>query len=265
MEDNAPVVRIQGLPFASLGMKEVVSYVAKQLSDMRGGWIVTPNLDILRRWSYHREFRDLVKPTSIFTADGMSIIWLSKLLGTPLPERVAGSDLFLEICDVCAQNDWSVFFLGGNPGAADGAKLEMEKRFPGLRVVGVHCPPFGFEHNDFMIKEIIDKLSVSQPRFVFVGLGCPKQEELIAKLRPIFPSTWWAGIGITFSFVCGDVHRAPMWMRSMGFEWLHRLIQEPTRLFHRYIINDGPFLMRAGFSCIVQRLNNTQIEVRQKS
>jgi N-acetylglucosaminyldiphosphoundecaprenol N-acetyl-beta-D-mannosaminyltransferase len=250
-----PVVRIEGLPFAALGMREVVNLIIQSHSDGCGGWVVTPNIDILRRWMTDAAFRTLVSgDETLFTPDGAPIIWLSHILGTPLPERVAGSDLFIELVCEAASAGKSVYLLGGNPGVADIAAKILKEKFPALCVAGCYAPPFGFEHDPHEMNRIRSLLNESRPDIVFVGLSSPKQEHLIGLLRDLLPFSWWLGIGVSFSFVAGDVQRAPVWMRKVGLEWLFRVIQEPKRLFKRYFLVGLPFAFGLFARNLIRRL-----------
>ncbi len=253
---NAPsVVLIEGVPFADLRMKEVVNLIIRRHTQGNGGWVVTPNIDILRRLMTDSSFRTLVSSEStLFTADGAPIIWLSHLLGTPLPERVAGSDLFVELVSEAALNGKSVYLLGGTPGVAEVAARILQEKFPALCVAGCYAPPFGFEGNAEEMTKIRQLLNTARPDIIFVGLGSPKQEHLIASLREVLPFSWWLGIGVSFSFVAGDVQRAPIWMREVGLEWFYRVLQEPDRLFKRYFLVGIPFAIRLFARNLIRRI-----------
>lgn len=256
---NAPqtepgVVKIEGVPFVSLRLHEVVSYIIRKHSEGCGGWVVTPNLDILRRIMLDCSFRELINTnTTLYTADGMPIVWLSYLLGTPLPERVAGSDIFVELVSEAARCGKSVYLLGGTPGVAEIAAKMLQEQFPALSLAGFYAPPFGFERNPEEMAKIQHLMTTSRPDIVFVGLGSPKQEQLISVLRTLLPNSWWLGIGVSFSFVTGDVKRAPVWMRKIGLEWFFRVLQEPKRLFKRYFIIGIPFAVRLFIRSLMKR------------
>lgn len=252
---DPPVVLIEGIPFAALRMKEVVHWIIRRHTQGYGGWVVTPNIDILRRLVTDASFRALVNSkTTLYTADGAPIVWLSHLLGRPLPERVAGSDLFVDLVCEAAKEGKSVYFLGGTPGVAEIAAGLLQQKNPALRVAGYHAPPFGFENNGDEMSRIRQLLIDTRPDIIFVGLGSPKQEKLIALLRELLPNSWWLGTGVSFSFVAGDVKRAPVWMRKVGLEWFHRVVQEPKRLFKRYFLIGIPFALRLFVRALIHRM-----------
>jgi N-acetylglucosaminyldiphosphoundecaprenol N-acetyl-beta-D-mannosaminyltransferase len=185
----------------------------------------------------------------------MPLLWASRLQGTPLPERVAGSELIYTLTAAAAEAGRSVFLLGGNPGAAERAGEELRRRNPTLKLAGTRCPPFGFEKDSASVDEITGALEAARPDVVFVCLGFPKQERLIERIRARLPTAWFLGVGISLSFVCGDIRRAPRWMQRIGLEWVHRLAQEPTRLFRRYVLHDIPFAFRLIVSAAGKRLS----------
>ncbi|MEM1444582.1 MAG: WecB/TagA/CpsF family glycosyltransferase [Planctomycetota bacterium] len=238
-------VELRGVGFASLTQTQTVGLLFSGFDAGRGGWLITSNLDHLRRATRDPEFRAMLDQADAVVADGMPLVWASKLAGTPLPERVAGSTMTTQIAAEAAQRGRSVFLLGGNPGIAEAAQAAMEADHPGIRVVGTHCPPLGFESQEAEMAAIRDVLNAAQPDLVLVALGSPKQEKLIRDLRGagLLPGAWWIGVGITLSFLCGDVDRAPGWMQRFGLEWIHRLTQEPKRLFRRYLVEGVPFAL----------------------
>lgn len=241
-----PVARVAllGIPIDRITGAAAIAHIARELAAGRGGWVVTPNLEILRRLVSEPDFRALCEPAELRLPDGMPLIWASRLQRTPLPERVAGSDLIWSLSAWAADHGRSIFLLGGNPGAADAAAAELRRRSPGLHIAGTACPPMGFEADPDYVRSLKETLTTAMPDIVYVGLGSPKQERLIRELRPLLPGAWFLGIGVSFSFVAGDIARAPRWMRRVGLEWSHRFLQEPGRLFRRYFIHGVPFALR---------------------
>ena len=237
-------IELCGVPIHVVTEAQCVEQVLRSLEHDRGGWVVTPNLDHLRRLAREREFRELCARADLRVADGMPLLWAARLQRTPLPERVAGSNLIWSVSAAAAAHGRSLYLLGGDEGAAEGAAKELTRRYPTLRIAGLHRPPLGFERDDGEMQRIVDELERTRPDIVLVALGSPKQERLIDALRGRFPRIWWLGIGISFSFVAGMVKRAPPWVQRLGLEWVHRLAQEPRRLFRRYLIDGLPFAAR---------------------
>ena len=241
--ERAPRVRMAGIPIAVATEAEVVASILGALRRGVGGWVATPNVDHLRRIAQDERTRALARQADIAIADGMPLIWFSRLAGRALPERVAGSSLVWTLAGASSITGFSTFLLGGEPGVADRAGQVLSAEFPGLRVVGSCCPPYGFETDDAELEAIREQLRAAQPDIVFVALGFPKQEQLISLMRSELPSSWFLGIGAGLDFVAGQRSRAPKWMQRSGLEWLHRLLLEPRRLFRRYVLQDIPFVV----------------------
>ena len=250
-------VQLRGMPIHAVSKKQTTKHLVNCARQKIGGWVVTPNLDILRRHTKSKSFRNLVATSSLNVPDGMPLVWASRIKGQPLTERVNGTDLMIDLCEAASQAGQSVFFLGGNPGSAEKAASELTASFPELKIAGCHCPDFGFEHEINNITEIASIIAEADPAFVFVGLGSPKQDVLISMLRLKLPNVWWLGVGVSFSFVGGEIPRAPEWAKKSGFEWVYRLCSEPKRLFKRYLVQGVPFfamtLLVSGFERLWNR------------
>ena len=239
-----PTVRLGNLTLHAITEDQCIARVLQELDAGRGGFVVTPNLDHVRRLRHDGGFAEIYRSADIIVPDGMPLIWASWLQGTRLPQRVAGSSLISTLSAEAARRRRSVFLLGGTPGTADTAAKVLQERYEGLQIAGTFCPAMGFENDEGALAEVIRSLREAQPDIIYVGLGAPKQERLIFKLRPQLPNSWWLGIGVSFSFLAGEVRRAPRWMQQIGLEWLHRLYQEPRRLTRRYLVEDLPFAFR---------------------
>jgi N-acetylglucosaminyldiphosphoundecaprenol N-acetyl-beta-D-mannosaminyltransferase len=226
----------------------------------QGGWIATANLDHLRRLQQPGEFRRVYEQADVVVADGMPVVWACRVQGTPVPERVAGSDLIRSLSVAAARARRSVYLLGGEPGTAEAAATRLVESAPGLVIAGTRCPPFGFERDPAQLEELRAALAAARPDVVFVALGSPKQELLIARLRDALPGAWWIGVGISFCFVAGTVRRAPRWLQRLGLEWLHRLVQEPRRLWARYLWSGPPFVVRLFAGALRGRLRGARRE-----
>ena len=233
-------ISLRGFPFLIITEQGLVDLVMTG----PGRWIITPNLDILRQGCQKPDIAALLRRADILVADGMPLIWASRLHRTPLPERVSGSHIIWSIPEAAAKHNKSIFLMGGAPGAADSCARVLKERFPGIRITGTYCPPFGFEKSDTEIAKARAAIAASPADIIFVALSFPKGEHLIERIRDVAPASWWIGVGISFSFVAGEVKKAPRWMQKTGLEWTHRLIQEPRRLARRYLIDGLPFAAR---------------------
>jgi len=242
---DAKRISLLGIPIDALTEKEVVDRIISDWRRGRGGWVVTPNLDHLRVLCRRPELKHTIaEAATLLVADGMPLVWASRLQGTPLPERVAGSELILSLTAAAAKAGASIFFLGGNPGAGERAAELLARAYPGLQIAGVLAPPMGFEQDSEKVAAIRDQIVEANPALVCSCFGFPKQEWVIQQLREHLPGSWFLGLGGSLSMISGEFKRAPRWMRITGLEWICRLVQEPQRLFKRYIIQDAPFAWR---------------------
>lgn len=205
-------------------------------------FVLTPNVDHIVKLNKDMSFKRVYDNASLVLADGMPLVWASKLLKKPLLERVSGSDVFPEVCKMASVNNLKVFFLGGLEGVAASAAKKLQEESPGLKVVGTYSPPFGFEKDKVENTKIINMIREANPDILFVGLGAPKQEKWIFNNIEELKTPVALGIGASFDFVAGSIKRAPLWMRNKGLEWFWRFCNEPIRLFKRYFIEDLKFL-----------------------
>ena len=233
-------VRVDGVDFDAITEGQVVRHVVDELEAGRGGMLLTPNVDILRQLR-RPALRDLAEQADLVVADGMPIVWASRLQGQPLPERVTGASLAQSLPAAAAAAGRSVYLLGGEKGVAAEAAARLAADVPGVRVAGHHCPPHGFERDAARMDEMLAGLAAAQPDLVLVGLGFPKQENLIGVLRRTLPHAWFVGCGGALTFLAGRVQRAPESMQRSGLEWVHRLAMEPRRMARRYLVDDIPY------------------------
>ena len=243
---NEPVV-ISETRFDNVTMTEAVEKILHLVQKADSPQhVCTGNLDHLALLREDAEFRAIYSSAALVLADGMPIVWLSRLRPdtTNLAERVAGSDLLMELCRASAWTGLRLFFLGGYPGAAEAAKLTLEARFPGVQICGTYCPPKEtFETPDEQEK-IAQILRATNPDVLLVGLGAPKQEKWIARHKMQLSVPVSIGVGGSFEMAAGMVMRAPRLIQRTGMEWAWRLLQDPKRLYARYFGRDLPLLIQ---------------------
>jgi N-acetylglucosaminyldiphosphoundecaprenol N-acetyl-beta-D-mannosaminyltransferase len=235
---------LAGLSFHRLSEAQVVHHIVTASQVGQGGWVATPNIDICRQTQRDESLRRLVASASLIVPDGMPLIWAARLVGEPLPERVTGASLIFSLTQAAADRRRSIYLLGGAPGVPERAGEELRRRYPGLVVAGTDAPPMGFDADPQAVACVRDLIAAAAPDIVYVGLGFPKQERLIARLAPSFPGTWFVSCGAAISFAANALPRAPLWMQSAGLEWAFRLISEPRRLYRRYLLHDLPFAVK---------------------
>jgi len=232
--------------------RQVTAHVISSIRADVGGWIATPNVDHLRIISERPGLLRMVNEASLRVADGMPLVWASRLQGTPLPERITGAGLALSLTAAAAKEGLSIFLLGGESGDAEAAAAVLKRLNPDLKIAGIICPPAGFEHDALQMTQIGNALHSAAPALVYSCFGFPKQELVIAAIREHLPSAWFLGLGGSLAIVSGRTPRAPRWIQGIGMEWAWRLALEPRRLFHRYIVRDLPFVFRLLGNAIVQ-------------
>jgi N-acetylglucosaminyldiphosphoundecaprenol N-acetyl-beta-D-mannosaminyltransferase len=234
-------VTLYDVALAAMTERECVQFVLDELDAGRSGWMMTLNLDHLRRLVLDTQYAGTAQHADLYVADGMPLLWASCILGTPLPERITGSNLVWNLSEAAALRARSIFLLGGNGNAAAHSAEILQKHYPRLKIAGVYAPPRGFEERASEMHELLAKVQRAKPDIVYVALGSPKEDNLIQDLKYLVPSAWYIGVGISLSWVAGQLPRAPLWMQNAGLEWLHRLYCEPRRLARRYLVDDLPF------------------------
>lgn len=234
-------IDLLGVPIDNVSMDEAIDTIVDLARTRRCAYVVTPNVDHLVKLQHDRAFREVYDQADLILADGMPLIWASRLLRTPLKEKVSGSDLFVRFAERATRENLRLYFLGGREGAAEKAAEVLTRRFPGLQVVGTYCPYFGFQDDPQENARIAATVHDADPHVLFVGLGAPKQELWIHRNREALNVPVSIGVGVSFEFVAGMVKRAPRPLQKLGLEWGWRLAMEPRRLWKRYLVDDRPF------------------------
>lgn len=223
----------------SVTLAEAVDAIERLVDGGRGGAVFTPNVDHVVNLERNARFRDAYQRADLSLADGTPIVWASRLLGSPLPERVSGADLVLPLMQRAAERRYRVYLLGAGPGVAEKAGQVLRQRH-GVDVVGIDAP---FIELGAVDEAVVSRIVAARPHLLLVALGAPKQELLIDHIRTRIAPTVALGIGASLDFIAGTVRRAPRWVSKAGLEWLFRLSQEPRRLWRRYLVDDPYFAL----------------------
>lgn len=231
---------ILGMRVDPTGYEEAVEKVAAWAREGESRYVCVANVHMVMEAHDDPTFRALVNAADLVTPDGMPLVWTLRRKGYARQERVYGPELTLRVCERAAREGLPVGFYGGHPSALEALVESLKARFPGLQVAYAYSPPFRplTPEED---ERVVQAINASGARILFVGLGCPKQERWMAdhkgRVRAVM-----LGVGAAFDLHAGRVRQAPPWMQRLGLEWFFRLLQEPGRLWKRYLKHNPRFL-----------------------
>ena len=226
----------------NLTMQETLDRIEKIIKEDKSAYVVTPNVDHIVQLEKDEELKKVYDNASLILTDGKPLLWIAKWYGTPIKEKISGSDLFPLLCERAAQKGYKMFFLGAKEGVAAKAAENLMSKYMGLHVVDTYSPPFGFEKDQKEIEKIKKRIKKSTPDILIVGLGCPKQEKFMYHYCKELGVPISFGLGASFDFEAGNIKRAPKWMANHGLEWLFRITQDPKRMAKRYLVDDRKIL-----------------------
>jgi N-acetylglucosaminyldiphosphoundecaprenol N-acetyl-beta-D-mannosaminyltransferase len=226
-------VAVLGVPFDNVNMREAVDLIEKQIDERSFHQVATANLDFLIHAINDSSIQRALCSCDLIIPDGMPIVWASRLMGVSLKERIAGVDLIPHLAELSCRRGYGIYLLGAGEENSRRAAEILGERFPGLRIVGRHCPAVApIDQMDHA--GILARIERAKPDILLVALGHPKQEQWLALNRHRLNVPLCMGIGGSLDLIAGKVSRAPSWMQTSGLEWFYRVCQEPGRLGHRY-------------------------------
>ena len=251
LNENLPLPRpprfiMDRVPIDRIAMKFAVAWVIqgiKHRSARSPLLIMGPNAQLVTLATKNPDFAKALQSADLSVPDGISVVVASRLLGEPIPERVTGGELMEKLCEECATYSLSIFFLGGLPGAAEGAAENLTTRYPRLKVAGVYCPPYGFQNDAAESTRIRQIVASAAPDLLCVAFGAPKQELWMHENCRSLPIGAAIAVGAALDTQAGIRKRAPRWTHKLGVEWLYRLAREPRRLWRRYLFGNTHFLV----------------------
>lgn len=236
------IVEIAGVKIHRISVKNAIKQIENFIANKGRHQVCITNVYSLVVMRKDEEFKKANNISGLVVADGMPLVWVSKLYGQPIPERVVGYDIFYELCKIADEKLYNFFFLGSTTEVLNNMCVNLKKQFPDLQIVGTCSPPYKETFSDMDNLEMIKKINEVKPDILWVGMAAPKQEKWIYHNLDKLNVKVAIGIGAVFDFVAGKVKRAPRWMQNIGLEWLFRLIQEPKRLWKRYLVGNTVFI-----------------------
>jgi len=244
-EKTVARIKFMNIEIDNLTMSETLDSIERIIQENKNAYVVTPNVDHIVQLERGGELCNVYKDADLILTDGKPLLWIAKWYGTPIKEKISGSDLFPLLCERAAKKNYSMFFLGAAEGVAAKAAENLKIKYSGLNVVGTYSPPYGFEKDHMQMMKIEKMIRRAHPHILIVGLGCPKQELFIFHNRERLGVPISLGLGASLDFEAGNIKRAPKWMANNGLEWLFRITQDPKRLIKRYLIDDIKILKLA--------------------
>jgi N-acetylglucosaminyldiphosphoundecaprenol N-acetyl-beta-D-mannosaminyltransferase len=232
---------VLGVKVSAIDLRTAVDMADQSIAAQNRGYVCVTGVHGVMEAQRDAEFLRILNHAFINTPDGMPMTWVGRHQGLSQMERVPGPDFMAAMCQLSVQRGYRNFFYGGEPGIADRLKEALQRRFPGLQVVGTYTPPFRIL-NAAEEDDLLTQVHSSKPDILWVGLSTPKQEKFMAKYIDRLEVPLLVGVGAAFDFHTGRIRDCPNWVKRAGMQWLHRLLQDPRRLWKRYLRNNPAFV-----------------------
>jgi len=238
---NLPRANVLGTGVHAVNLDQAAGIIEAAVDANRNGYVCVTGIHGVMEARRNASFRTALAQAMLVVPDGVPTVWVGRLQGHDKMKRVFGPDLMMEICRRSVFSRHTHFLYGGNAGVAESLKQNLENQFPGIRIIGTYTPPFrpltAAERGGLQ-----GLMLEFAPDYFWVGLSTPKQEQFMAENSGLLNCKIMLGVGAAFDIHTGRIQDAPDWIKSLGLQWLHRLCQEPSRLWKRYLINNTGFL-----------------------
>jgi N-acetylglucosaminyldiphosphoundecaprenol N-acetyl-beta-D-mannosaminyltransferase len=241
LESKRKTAEVLGVRVEPLDMESAVARVNEEFEAQRSGYICLIGVHGIMEAQRDPVLAQIYARATMMVPDGTPTVWVGRWQGFNKMQRVAGPDLMLEVIGRKEFATCTHFLYGGNEGVAEKLRDRLQRRFPWARIVGTHTPPF----RDLTLEEEVSlaaRIHTLKPDIIWVGISTPKQERFMMRFLPLLDSTLMFGVGAAFDFHTGRIKDAPQWVKRAGLQWLHRLMQDPRRLFWRYCRSNSAFL-----------------------
>lgn len=232
-------ITMMGCQIDNLSMQDTLARIEGFIRSGQPHQHVVVNVDKLVKASRDEQLRRIINECALINADGMPVVWASRLLGKPLKERVAGIDLFEALMGRAADKGWRVFLLGAREEVVAAVRTTYLRKYPQLAIAGFRN---GYWNGEQEEAAVVEQIRASGADLLFVAISSPKKEQFLGRHQAAMQIPFAMGVGGTFDVAIGKVKRAPLWMQKAGLEWFFRFLQEPRRMFRRYFIDDMAFI-----------------------
>jgi N-acetylglucosaminyldiphosphoundecaprenol N-acetyl-beta-D-mannosaminyltransferase len=244
-----PVANVLHLSVDALDMNRALDRTRELLSTRNASYICAAAVHGVVEAQRSAELFAAYQNAALVIPDGMPLVWTGRAQGHSSMERVHGPDFMLNVFGCSAFSEVTHFLYGGNPGVVEELRERLLERFPNARIVGVYTPPFRTLNT--AEEEYLEGLfSALKPDIIWVGIGCPKQELFMARYASRWNTKLMVGVGAAFDFHTGRIRDSAPWVKRAGLQWLHRLIQDPKRLWKRYLVTNSIFIFRIALQAV---------------
>lgn len=232
-------INLLGIKFSAIRMNEVLDIANQHIVDRKPLLLGIVNVAKIVNMRKDRALRDSISQANLILADGAPLVWLSRMLRNPLPERVAGIDIMFELLREANNKQYRIYLLGAKPKVLREAVAAIENKYSGIQIAGYKDGYFSQDQE----ADIVERIKQSRADILFVGMSSPKKETFLKRWHQHIDVPVCHGVGGSFDILAGVTERAPLWMQKRGLEWLYRLLQEPGRLWKRYLITNTIFIV----------------------
>lgn len=235
---------VLGVGVDAIDMQTAVSLIDSAVASSHKGYVCITGVHGIMEAQRNEHLKTILNNSYLTTPDGMPTVWIGRFQGFRHMDRVYGPDLMLQVCRLSVSKAYTHFLYGSKPGVAERLKSVLTRRFPGIRILAAHCPPF-HPLNKAEERDLVERVGDLKPDLFWVGLSTPKQEQFMAQFIDRLDTKMMLGVGAAFDIHTGLLKDSPAWVKRAGLQWLHRLCQEPKRLWKRYLVNNPEFMLKA--------------------
>lgn len=246
---QAPRINVLGVGISAIDMGDAIRLSDSLVRTNGRGYVCVTGVHGVMEARSDQALRSILNRSFMTTPDGMPLVWFGRLRGHSRMRRVYGPDYMVNMCRFSVGRGYRHFLYGGKEGVAEQLAAELTKKVPGLQVVGTYTPPFR-PLNSSEEAKLLALVAQAKPDVFWVGLSTPKQEQFMAHYIDTLDVKLMVGVGAAFDIHTGGIKDAPTWLKSAGLQWLHRLAQEPRRLWRRYLINNPRFIWNIGLQLL---------------
>lgn len=232
-------INFMGLPIDKLSLDETLNVIEDFISSKKPHQIVVLNAAKVVKALHDNKLKNIILSADLIGPDGLPIVWVSRLLGDPLPGRVNGTDLMERLVELANEKGYSVYFFGAKQEVVEKVVDIYSKKYPNLKIAGFRNGYFSKDEEPKIVEEIRN----AHPDILFIAMGTPMKEEFVNRNLQKLNVPVCHGVGGSFDVVAGLVKRAPLWMQKSGLEWAYRVYQEPRRMWKRYLVTNTAFIM----------------------